>query len=93
MLQAAVNHQGTFTNISAGWPGSTQNACVFWNFTLPAMVESGYFAPGVPELQLGKVMVPPILTEDPTCPLLPWLMCPTLASSTPNQAHFNRFLG
>ncbi|KYO37429.1 hypothetical protein Y1Q_0017238 [Alligator mississippiensis] len=44
MPQAIVDHCGAFTNISAGWIGSTNNTLIFCNSTLPALVGSGCFA-------------------------------------------------
>lgn len=64
---------------------STHDTCVFLSSALPALVEIGYFTPGVSALQLGKVMVLPLLIGDLTHLLLPWLVQPFTGQLDPTS--------
>ncbi|KYO27985.1 hypothetical protein Y1Q_0014181 [Alligator mississippiensis] len=84
---------GAFTNNYTSWTGSTHNAQIFQNSTLPALEETSCFAPGVSDLQLGEVIIPLCLIRDHTYPLLLWLICPHNDHSDPCQAHFSQSPG
>ncbi|XP_059577335.1 uncharacterized protein LOC132248295 [Alligator mississippiensis] len=93
LQKAVVDHHGVFTNISISWAGSSHNAHIFCNSTLLALMKSGCFAPGVPDLQLSKVTIPPLLIRDSAYLLLPWFMQLYAGQLDSHQTHFNRCLG
>ncbi|KYO33736.1 hypothetical protein Y1Q_0008862 [Alligator mississippiensis] len=77
MLQAIVDHNGAFMNVSTSWVDSTHNARIFFNSTLPAMVESRHFMSGLSDL---------LLSSGTPYPVLPWLMTNHLLLCLPLQA-------
>lgn len=60
-----------FTYMSTSWVGSMHDAHVFQNSSLAVLVERGCFTPGVADLQLGTIVVPPLLIRDLAYLLLP----------------------
>lgn len=74
VLKAAMDHRGTFTHVSTSYVGSVHNAHVFWKSSLAGRAQSRCFMPGVPDLNLGAIMVLPLLIRGPAYPRLPWLI-------------------
>uniref|UniRef100_A0A3Q3LN68 DDE Tnp4 domain-containing protein n=1 Tax=Labrus bergylta TaxID=56723 RepID=A0A3Q3LN68_9LABR len=70
ILQAVVDHDARFTDVYAGWPGSTSTASVLSSSDLFLKAEDrpdGYLFP-------REVRIPVHLIGDESFPLKPWLM-------------------
>ncbi|KYO24021.1 hypothetical protein Y1Q_0004610 [Alligator mississippiensis] len=79
-------------NIYVSCTGSTTDAQIFRNSTLAALVESGRFAPTVPDLQLGDVTILPHLIWNSMYPPLLWLMHPYTGHLNQSHVRFNWYL-
>jgi len=75
ITQAVVDHNGLFTDLCIGWPGSIHGTRVFSNSTLYSKINNG-------ELLCGDVLrvrggsIPVYLIGDSAYPLSSWLMKP-----------------
>ncbi|XP_014466401.1 uncharacterized protein LOC106737890 [Alligator mississippiensis] len=89
ILQAVVDHHGRFTNIFTEWEGSVRDAEVLQSSPLPDLMESGKYAPEIPEVDIRGIVTSPVLIADPAYPLLPWLMKPYGGELDHRQEQFN----
>lgn len=77
ILQAVVDHDVCFTDVYAGWPGSTSSAAVLSGSDLYLKAEDrpdGYLFPREKSLLSDGVEIPVHLIGDASFPLKPWLM-------------------
>ncbi|XP_061577547.1 uncharacterized protein LOC133444079 isoform X2 [Cololabis saira] len=77
ILQAVVDHQLRFTDVYAGWPGSTSSSAVLCSSDLYLKAEDrpdGYLFPREKSLLYDDVEIPVHLIGDASYPLKPWLM-------------------
>ncbi|KAM4573926.1 uncharacterized protein PAE49_008645 isoform 1-T1 [Odontesthes bonariensis] len=77
ILQAVVDHKLCFTDVYAGWPGSTSSDAVLSSSDLYLKAEDrpdGYLFPREKSLLSDGVEVPVHLIGDASFPLKPWLM-------------------
>uniref|UniRef100_UPI0037E91488 uncharacterized protein n=1 Tax=Semicossyphus pulcher TaxID=241346 RepID=UPI0037E91488 len=77
ILQAVVDHDVCFTDVYAGWPGSTNSASVLSSSDLYLKAEDradGYLFPREKSVLLDGVEIPVHLIGDESFPLKPWLM-------------------
>ncbi|XP_042268951.1 uncharacterized protein [Thunnus thynnus] len=77
ILQAVVDHNVCFTDVYAGWPGSTCSATVLSSSDLYLKAEDrpdGYLFPREKSILFDGVEIPVHLIGDTSFPLKPWLM-------------------
>ncbi|KAM6936882.1 uncharacterized protein FYW49_020689 [Xenentodon cancila] len=77
ILQAVVDHELRFTDVYAGWPGSTSSSAVLCSSDLYLKAEDrpdGYLFPREKSLLSDGVEIPVHLIGDASYPLKPWLM-------------------
>ncbi|XP_035521259.1 protein ANTAGONIST OF LIKE HETEROCHROMATIN PROTEIN 1 [Morone saxatilis] len=77
ILQAVVDHNLCFTDVYAGWPGSSSSASVLSSSDLYLKAEDrpdGYLFPREKSLVSDGVEIPVHLIGDASFPLKPWLM-------------------
>ncbi|GAA6231458.1 putative nuclease HARBI1 [Lates japonicus] len=77
ILQAVVDHNVCFTDVYAGWPGSSSSAAVLSSSDLYLKAEDrpdGYLFPRERSILSEGVEVPVHLVGDASFPLRPWLM-------------------
>ncbi|XP_069384517.1 uncharacterized protein [Paralichthys olivaceus] len=77
ILQAVVDHNVCFTDVYAGWPGSSSSATVLCSSDLYLKAEDrpdGYLFPRERSLLSDGVEIPVHLIGDASFPLKPWLM-------------------
>ncbi|XP_070686501.1 uncharacterized protein [Pempheris klunzingeri] len=77
ILQAVVDHSARFTDVYAGWPGSTSSASVLASSDLYLRAEDcpdGYLFPRQKSVVSDGVEIPVHLIGDVSFPLKPWLM-------------------
>ncbi|XP_068168749.1 uncharacterized protein [Antennarius striatus] len=77
ILQAVVNHSLCFTDVYAGWPGSTSTTSVLSSSDLYLKAEDrpdGYLFPREKSIVFDGVEIPVHLIGDSSFPLKPWLM-------------------
>ncbi|XP_060892199.1 uncharacterized protein LOC132973020 [Labrus mixtus] len=77
ILQAVVDHDARFTDVYAGWPGSTSTASVLSSSDLFLKAEDrpdGYLFPREKSIMSDGVEIPVHLIGDESFPLKPWLM-------------------
>ncbi|CAH2061302.1 unnamed protein product [Thlaspi arvense] len=78
IVQALVDSNGRFSDISAGWPSTMKPEAIFRQTTLFSIAESDEsrsFLIGAPcKLGDGGTSVPPYVLGDSSLPLLPWLV-------------------
>ncbi|XP_059191461.1 uncharacterized protein LOC131973472 [Centropristis striata] len=77
LLQAVVDHRVCFTDVYAGWPGSTSSATVLSSSDLYLKAEDrpdGYLFPRQKSIVSDGVEIPVHLIGDASFPLKPWLM-------------------
>ncbi|XP_047189143.1 protein ALP1-like [Scophthalmus maximus] len=77
ILQAVVDHDVCFTDVYAGWPGSSSSATVLSSSDLYLKAEDrpdGYLFPRERSLLSDGVEIPVHLIGDASFPLKPWLM-------------------
>ncbi|XP_034542281.1 protein ANTAGONIST OF LIKE HETEROCHROMATIN PROTEIN 1-like isoform X2 [Notolabrus celidotus] len=77
ILQAVVDHELCFTDVYAGWPGSTGMASVLSSSDLYLKAEDrpdGYLFPREKSIMSDGVEIPVHLIGDESFPLKPWLM-------------------
>ncbi|KAL2094272.1 hypothetical protein ACEWY4_008991 [Coilia grayii] len=96
VVQAVVDHNFCFTDLSAGWPGSTEDAVVLANSTIFQTVEAqdGCLFPGETVVDVNGVEAPMHLIGDAAYPLKNWLMKEFTNHHplTPEQETFNSCL-
>uniref|UniRef100_A0A3Q1GDL9 Retinoblastoma-like 2 (p130) n=1 Tax=Acanthochromis polyacanthus TaxID=80966 RepID=A0A3Q1GDL9_9TELE len=93
ILQAVVDHEVRFTDVYAGWPGSTSSATVLSSSDLYLKAEDrpdGYLFPREKSLLSVGVEIPVHLIGDASFPLKPWLMkgYGERHQLSPEQRHF-----
>ncbi|XP_038561358.1 protein ALP1-like isoform X2 [Micropterus salmoides] len=77
ILQAVVDHNMCFTDVYAGWPGSTSSAIVLASSDLYLRAEDrpdGYLFPREKSVMCDGVEIPVHLIGGASFPLKPWLM-------------------
>ncbi|XP_058500528.1 uncharacterized protein LOC131469526 [Solea solea] len=77
ILQAVVDHNACFTDVYAGWPGSSSSATVLSSSDLYLKAEDrpdGYLFPRERSILSDGVEIPVHLIGDASFPLKPWLM-------------------
>lgn len=77
ILQAVVDHEARFTDVYAGWPGSTSMSSVLSSSDLYLKAEDrpdGYLFPREKSITSDGVEIPLHLIGDESFPLKPWLM-------------------
>uniref|UniRef100_A0A3Q3X715 DDE Tnp4 domain-containing protein n=1 Tax=Mola mola TaxID=94237 RepID=A0A3Q3X715_MOLML len=77
ILQAVVDPSACFTDVYAGWPGSTSSASVLCSSDLYLKAEDrpdGYLFPRQKSVVFDGVEIPVHLIGDSSFPLKPWLM-------------------
>ncbi|XP_049429633.1 uncharacterized protein LOC125887123 [Epinephelus fuscoguttatus] len=77
ILQAVVDHNICFTDVYAGWPGSTNSSTVLSSSDLYLKAEDrpdGYLFPRQRSVMSDGVEIPIHLIGDASFPLKPWLM-------------------
>uniref|UniRef100_A0A672ZJ56 DDE Tnp4 domain-containing protein n=2 Tax=Sphaeramia orbicularis TaxID=375764 RepID=A0A672ZJ56_9TELE len=77
ILQAVVDHNSCFTDVYAGWPGSTSSVTVLSSSDLYLKAEDrpdGYLFPRDKSIMSDGVEVPVHLIGDTSFPLKPWLI-------------------
>ncbi|CAH2069986.1 unnamed protein product [Thlaspi arvense] len=83
IVQALVDSNGRFSDVSAGWPSTMKPEAIFRQTMLFSIAEetepeeSRSFLNGAPcKLGDGGTSVPPYVLGDSSLPLLPWLVTP-----------------
>ncbi|XP_050791623.1 uncharacterized protein LOC127041871 isoform X1 [Gopherus flavomarginatus] len=88
VLQALVDHRGSFIDIYRGWPGKVHDACIFRNSALFRKLQAGTFFPDR-KITVGDVEMPIVILGDPAYPLMPWLMKPYTGKLDRSKDRFN----
>ena len=90
ILQALVDHEYRFMNLSVGYPGRAHDARVLANSLVFQKAQAGTLLPDWKKRICGTD-VPLVILGDPAYPLLPWLMKPFVdhGGLTGQQKAFN----
>ncbi|CAM4581853.1 unnamed protein product [Caretta caretta] len=88
VLQALVDHKGSFTDIHVGWLGKVLDARMFRNSGLFEQLQEGTYFPDQ-KITVGDVEMPIVILGDPAYPLMPWLMKPYTGTLDSSKELFN----
>ncbi|KAK4265293.1 hypothetical protein QN277_026362 [Acacia crassicarpa] len=77
MLQALVDYEGRFLDVSAGWPSTMKPESILHQSKLYSGVEESRELLQGPSHKLGDgCLIPPYILGDSCFPLMPWLLTP-----------------
>lgn len=85
IVQALVDWEGRFLDVSAGWPGSIEPSAILRRSKLFSRVEESKELLNGPAFEAEDgTLVPQFVFGEACCPLLPWLMTPFPAECESN---------
>lgn len=92
VLEAVKDHHGRFTDIYTGWAGGAHDAHVLHHSPLPGLREAWTFTPGIQDLIIEDISIPPVIMAGAVYRLLPWLMRPFPGPLDAQQKSYNEAL-
>ncbi|KAL6523507.1 hypothetical protein OROGR_017110 [Orobanche gracilis] len=90
LVQALVDSEGRFLDVSAGWPGNNNPERVLKLSNLFSGIEGSKYHLSGPclELQSG-ISIPPYILGNSCYPLLPWLLTPFIENENHKELSFS----